>query len=116
MKKAAKCLAVEIVVCTFFAVLPALLTLWPQDIMTALSLISLYVLYPLCALIAPLKAVLHGGSPFLCAVTPFLLFLTVMLLQGLMLPAAPASLSLLLAVLGANIGAEIRKRSPKDQK
>lgn len=110
MKKPALYLLAEIVLCLLLSLLPHLLTLWPQDIMTVLAIAASYVVYPAAALMLPLTAARHGAAAFLCALPPFPLYLIANSLLGLTLPALPSLLTLLFSVLGANIGAEIRKR------
>lgn len=97
------------------ALLPMILSLWPQDSMTALAFISSHILYPALSLLLPLWAARCGAAPFLCALPPFLLYTAAWTVFGLPLPEIPTILTLLLSVLGANIGAESRKRSGKNK-
>ena len=115
MKKSTLYLLLEIALCLLCALIPRLLALWPQDVALVLAWCFSHMLYPACALFTPLMSARKGTEPFLCALPPFLIYLPVWLLFGLNPPAVPAILSLVLAVLGANIGAEIRKRSKKER-
>lgn len=115
MKKALFYLLLEILLCLLCALTPRLLALWPQDAAVLLAWCFSHLLYPVCALLAPLLAASKGNAPFLCALPPFLLYLAVWLPFGLNPPAMPTILSLILAVLGANIGAELLKRHKKER-
>lgn len=111
MKKAFLAFLGETAACLLLAFLPMLFALWPQDNMTVLSVLASHILYPLCALFLPLFAVRMGGSTFFCALIPFTVYIIPRILLGITLPALPTVLTLLLAVMGANIGAEINKRA-----
>ena len=111
MKKPALYLLLEIALCLLFAVLPLVLALWPQDVMMFFSVLLSRVAYPVIALCAPLLAARRGAAAFLCAIPPFILYLLSFTLLGLALPALPALLTLIFSILGANIGAELHKRT-----
>ena len=111
MKKPVLYLLLEVALCLILALLPIFFGLWPQDVMTVLSVICSHAVYPVMALILPLLAARRGATAFLCAIPPFLLYLLVFSIWGLPLPAVPALLTLFLSVTGANIGTELRKRA-----
>ena len=100
----------EIALCLLLSFLPRVIALWPQDIMTALSVIFSHVIYPAAAFILPFLAAKAGNAAFLCALPPFPVYLLAWIFSGLSLPAVPAILTLLFSVFGACTGAEIFKR------
>lgn len=100
----------EITLCLLLAFLPRIIALWPQDIMTALSVLCAYALYPAAAFILPCLAAKAGIAAFLCALPPFPIYLLAWIFSGLSLPAVPTLLTLLASVFGAGTGAEIFKR------
>ena len=100
----------EIALCLLLSFLPRVIALWPQEIMTALSILCAYALYPAAAFILPFLAAKAGNAAFLCALPPFPLYMLAWIFSGLPLPAVPALLTLLFSVFGACTGAEIFKR------
>lgn len=114
MKKPARALLAETALCLLLSVLPHLLAFWPQDIMTVLSIFFSHVFYPVAALFLPLLAARRGAEAFLCTLPPFLMYLITNVLTGVTLPALPTILTLLFSVLGASIGAELKKRDRKE--
>ena len=115
MKKPGLYLLLEIVVCLICAVIPFILSLWPQDAAVFLAYAFSHVLYPVCACALALLAAKKGAAAFLCALPPFLIYLPLWIVLGLNVPAVPAILALVLPVIGANTGAEMRKRAKKER-
>ncbi len=111
MKKPMLYLLMEIFICLLCVFATLLPSLWPQDYLLIIASACTYVLYPLVSLLLPLWSSRKGANPFLCALPPFLIYLAFWTVLGLNLPAIPTLLSLVLSVLGANIGAEIHKRA-----
>ena len=96
--------------------LPMLMHLCPGEALAAVSLLLSWVLYPVLSFLLPMWAAKHGASVFFCALPPFCIYLSAWLITGLTPPAVPCILTLVLAVIGACTGDEIRKRSPRRQK
>jgi len=115
MTRARLYLLAEIALCLLCALAPHLLSLWPQDVAIALAYCFSHILYPIIAFLLPLFAARKGASAFLCALPPFLLYPPLWIVLGLNVPALPAILSLILAVVGANAGAEMQKRHKKER-
>ena len=115
MKKPAIYWLIECALLLACALLPMVLSLWPQDGMAFLAVLAAHVLYPALSLFLPWWAARRGAAPFVCAAVPFPLYVAAWTVFGLPLPAVPTLLTLLLSVLGANIGAEKRKRCGKNK-
>ena len=111
MKKPILYLLLEIGGCLCCLLLSVLFSLWPQEFFLIAAYACSHVLYLIAALFLPLIAAKKGTNAFVCALPPFLLYLIVWTALGLNLPALPTILSLVFAVLGANIGAELKKRA-----
>ena len=103
--------ALEILLCLLCALAPVVLALWPQDFLLVLAYAFSHIVYPLAALFLPLLSALKGTNAFVCALPPFVIYLAVWTVFGLHLPALPTIFTLIFSVVGANIGAEIRKRA-----
>ena len=104
MKKPAVYLLTEVFLCLLCAAAPFLLSLWPQDAAVILSYCISHVLYPVLSFLLPLWCCRKGASAFL-------IYLPGWIITGLNLPALPTVLTLVLAVFGANTGAEIHRRN-----
>lgn len=104
------CLA-ETMMLLIAAGLSFLMHLWPGDAAVVLSVFFSHVLYPALSFLVPLWAAKRGSAAFFCALIPFCIYLPLWLAAGLNPPALPCILTLLLAVIGACTGDEIRKRS-----
>lgn len=113
MKKPLLYVLTELFLCLLLALLPFLLSLWPQDAAVALAFLCSHILYPAVSFLLPLWCCRKGASAFVCALIPFLVYLPGFVITGLDLPALPTVLTLVLAVLGANTGAEIRRRKER---
>lgn len=111
MKKPFLYFLLEIGGCLCCLLLSALFSLWPQEFFLIAAYVCSHVLYLLAALFLPLLSAKKGMNAFLCALPPFFLYLIAWTALGLNLPALPTILSLVFSVLGANIGAELKKRA-----
>lgn len=111
MKKPPLFFLLEITVCLLCVCAALLPSLWSHDFLLIPAYVFSHLLYPLAALLLPLLSARAGMNAFVCALPPFLLYIAAWTAFGLNLPAMPTILTLVFSVLGANIGAEIHKRS-----